>query len=238
MLPFTDIFLRTCLSKVKYKDQRSLYSFRITNVELDQSDKDKLKIVSSIAITGVSHLYYIIEHLMLNDGSEVKGVKPRSGNFSKRKDLESYLCFFRLDGRNLLGSELADATKRDNFTTLSGETLAKEFNKRYGDFIVQIFEKFLPYEIHNKAVLNLEYKVESNEDRQLKPILFEGQGIIRVFDSHRDYLKSEIKEGKFINIPEVESISKKLDATAERVFKAIEKFKENRVELYIEIRSS
>ncbi|MDB9344935.1 DNA sulfur modification protein DndB [Nodularia spumigena CS-586/05] len=228
-------FLRSYLSKVKQKDQRSSSSLRISNIELDQSDKDKLKIESPIAITGVSHLYYIIEHLLLNNGSEVKGAKPRSGNFAKRKDLNLCMQKYRLNGRNLLGSEMADSTKRDNFTIAVAEKLREQFDEKYGHLILAIFEGFILYENHNKAVLDLEQKIESYQDRQLKPILFEGQGISRVFDAHRENLKNKIQETELSNIPEIQSITQRLDATAKRVNKAVEDFRYERANLCIKL---
>lgn len=226
-------FLRSCLSTVKRKDQLSPYSLRISNIELDQSDKEKLKIENPVAITGVSHLYYIIEHLLLNSGSDVNGAKPRSGNFAIRKDLNTYLCMSRLNGRNLLGAELAESTKRDNFTINVAESLRKEFDKKYSKFIIAIFEKFFLYENHNKAVLELEQKLDTYLNRQVKPILFQGQGISRVFDAHRENLKIKIKDGEYSSIPEIKSISDRLDATAKQVNEAIENFQIQRVELCI-----
>lgn len=225
-------FLRRCLSKIKQKDQRSQFSLRIFNIELDQSDKERLKLESPIAITGVSHLYYIIEHLLLNKGiEEGGGVKARSGNFANRKNLNHLMN--RLDGRNLLGSEISESSKRDNFTADVAEQLCKIFQEKYGNLIVEFFEKFAPYENHNKAVLNLEQRIETHKDRQLKPILFEGQGIGRVFDAHRENLKAKITDGEFNKVPEIESIAKRLDATAKRVEKAIEDFRVERTELYL-----
>lgn len=226
-------FLRSCLSKIKQKDQLSPHSLRIFNIELDQSDKEKLKIENPVAITGVSHLYYVIEHLLLNSGSDVNGAKPRSGNFAIRKDLNTYLCMNRLNGRNLLGSELSELTKRDSFSINAAEKLREEFDKQYGDCIISIFEKFSLYENHNKAVLGLEQKIDTYLNRQVKPILFQGQGISRVFDAHRENIKIKIKDGEFSSIPEIKSIADRLDATAKQVDEAIEGFQIQRVELCI-----
>lgn len=229
-------FLRRCLSEIKNKDSRSEYSLRIFNVELDQSDKDKLKIQSPIAITGVNHLYYIIEHLLLNKGNEdVNGVKARRGTFSSRKDL-NLNCMERLDGRNLIGADLADLTKRDNFTLDAAQKLGENFDRRYGKLIITLFEKFSPYENHNRAVLTLESDIESDQDRRLRPILFSGQGIGRVFESHRENLKQKLKEGSFTTkVPEIEAIAQRFDQTTKRVDQAIERFRGERAELYLKL---
>lgn len=213
-------FLRRCLSQVKKKHTLSPHGFRIFNVELDQSD-DRMKIQSPIAITGVNHIHYIIEHLLLNKMDEdVNGAKPRSGKFFKRTDLNSHLTMSRLNGRDLLGAEIADATRRDSFTETTAEKLGGVFNEKYGKYIISVFEKFSPYETHCRAVLDLEQRLEAHEDRKLRPILFEGQGIGRVFNTHRESLKQKLQEGEFqTDVPKIESICKQLDATAERIDK-------------------
>jgi len=99
------VFLRRCLAHVKAKDPRSPSSFRIWNVELDQF-RDKLRIESPMALTGVSHLYYVIEHLMMDSG-DVTGVSPRSGYFQVRTKLDN--CLDRLNGRDVLGAEVAES---------------------------------------------------------------------------------------------------------------------------------
>jgi hypothetical protein len=224
-------FLRECLSVVKQKDSRSEFSFRISSVELDQFG-DKLKIQSPIALTGVNHLYYIIEHMMLSDG-DVKGVSSRSGKFYKRTDLEAYGCLARVDGRNKLGQQLADTTKRDSFSAKAERILTKSFDERFGSYIVNSFERFVPWECHNKAALTLEADLAKHKDRQLRPILFEGQGIGRVFDSHRQKLAEKLKQGAFTtDVPEIEATKKSLDATAERLANAVADFQTARADFF------
>ncbi|BCO09222.1 hypothetical protein GF1_15980 [Desulfolithobacter dissulfuricans] len=224
-------FLRATLSEIKNKDDRSRFSLRIFNVELDQF-RDKVKIQSPIALTGVNHIYYIIEHLMLNDGY-VSGIAPRTGKFSNRKDLNSYVCMERLDGRNLLGADVANITTRDNFSQSTAETLQKSFMHRYGNFIIACYEQFRPFLVHSSAVLDLETKLEVHEDRTLKPILFEGQGMSRVFYEHRKNLKTKLKNREFsTDVPKIEAIAKRLDATAERIQKSLESFQRERASLF------
>jgi hypothetical protein len=225
--------LRRCLAKIKQIDLRSTSSLRIHNIELDQVG-DKIKIQNSIAITGVNHLYYIIEHLLLNSGSDVDGVRPRLGKLSKRTDLNTFVFMDRLDGRNLLGVDIANSTKRDSFTTDVATKLGSNFDNRYGSFIISAFDKFSFYDNHNQAVLNLEADIETNQDRQLKPILFEGQGISRVFEAHRTNLKEKLKDGTFnVKVPEIQAIAQRLDGTAKRIEEAIDGFRKQRAELCI-----
>lgn len=226
--------LRRCLSVIKQKDDRSPYSLRIFNVELDQFE-DRMKITTPIALTGVNHVYYMIEHLMLNDrDSDVSGARPRAGKFYKRQDLDTYGLMQRLDGRNLLGAEMADTTRRKSFSVKAAHTLAKSFEGRYGHYIVSTFERFKPFETHSRAVLALETRLDTNEDRKLRPILFEGQGISRVFEAHRESLKQRLDNNEFeTDVPKIEELKRNLDATASRMEVAIDGFRQERVELYL-----
>ncbi|MDF1659102.1 MAG: DNA sulfur modification protein DndB [Verrucomicrobiales bacterium] len=221
------LFLRRCLSVIKSRDARSPRSMRIFNVELDQLG-DKAKLTSDVAVTGVNHIYYILEHLLLDSG-DVIGCKPRGGKFYKRSTLDD--CLDRLQGRDVLGAEIAEKIRRDNFTSDSAEKLGGIFDKEYGASVLKCYEGFELFECNNKAALWLESDIASNKDRQLRPILFEGQGIGRVFETHRTNLKQRLQEGAFTtDVPKVEATVASLDATAKRIAEAIESFKEKRTE--------
>lgn len=192
------LFLRDTLSIIKKKDVRSEHSLRIFNVELDQMH-DRIRIDSPIAMTGVNHIYYLVEHLVLNAGDkDVNGAKPRSGSFRKRKDLGAYGSQ-RLDARNVLGADVADATQRDFYTADAGQKLANQFRRKFGHYICTTFEEFRPFEAHAAAVLWLEEQLRLQENQKLRPILFEGQGIGRVFAEHRASLKERLKANEFGN---------------------------------------
>ena len=226
--------LRRTLSEIKRKDSLSSHALRIFNVELDQIE-DRMRVTTPIALTGVNHVYYMIEHLMLNDRErDVNGARPRSGKFFKRQDLDTYGLMQRLDGRNLLGAEVAAGTRRKSFTMMAASTLGKSFDKRYGRYIVSAYERFSPFDFHCRAVLSLETRLETYEDRTLRPILFEGQGISRVFEAHRESLKQRLENREFeTDVPKIEELKRNLDATAERMAVAIEKFKRDRADRYL-----
>jgi len=226
-------FLRSCLSVIKSRDNRSSSSLRIFNIELDQF-KDRHKISSPICISGVSHIYYIIEHLMLNKEEDVKGVKPRSGKLASRIDLNMYGTMDRIDGRNLLGAEVASSMTRNYFAKEAEEKLCSSFMNKFGNNIIAVYEKFKPYHIHNLAVFDMEEKIGQFQDRQVKPILFEGQGIGRVFEDHRKNLKDKLNNRAFeTDVPAIEAQLKKLDDTAARIETTVSEFKEERSKRYL-----
>jgi hypothetical protein len=226
-------FLRDTLSHVKQKDIRSPRSLRIFNVELDQA-ANRVKIESPIAVTGVNHIYYLIEHLVLNKGDEdVNGAKPRAGKFYKRKEFGTYGGFERLDGRNVLGADVADSTFRDVYSSDAGEKLAKQFQMRFGHTIVKMFEDSEFYEAHCSASLWLEQRLLEQGNPKLRPILFEGQGLGRVFATHREYLRLKLKDGAFgpesQNIKEIDT---RLQGTQRQVEEYIADFQKTRAERY------
>lgn len=227
------LFLRKTLSTIKAKDFRAPHPLKIFNVELDQSH-DKMRIDSPIAITGVNHIYYMIEHLLLNKpAQDVNGIRPRKGRFTTRMDLEDSNAMSRLDGRNLLGSVEADKTRRDNFTSTAGQKLADEFHKSYGSLIVDVLERFKPFEVHCESTLWLETRVKSTNSHNA-PILFDGQGIYNVFNKHRDNLKNKHKNNAFgPNAAQIEQIILNLDTQAKSIENHILELATKRAESFV-----
>lgn len=224
------VLMRRTLSHIKDKDAHSPYALRISNVELDQ-EGSRQKIQTAIAITGVPHIYYIIEHMMLDNGNDVRGSKPRSGRFSDRTRLGDMLE--RLEGRDLLGAATADALRRDFFTSDAVSKLGKKFDENYGNFIIATLEQFAPFNTHNQSVLELSQQLEREHDRQLRPILLEGQGIGRVFDAHRKNLSQLLGNGFFqTDVPEIQASLSRLNATAERIVEAVKRLHKDRAERF------
>ena len=73
----------------------------------------------------------------------------------------------------------------------AAERLGQQFDEWYGRYIISAYEKFALFESHNRAALDLASQLEVDRDRKLRPILFEGQGIGRVFESHRANLREK-----------------------------------------------
>lgn len=228
------LLLRSTLSGIKTRDSRSQGSLRIFNVELDQSS-DRIKIESAIAVTGVNHIYYITEHLLLNQPADVNGISARAGKYYKRTDLGFYGAYRRLDGRNILGATLADASDRTYFSREAGEKLAAQYDQRFGAIVQDFFVRFAPIESHCRASLSLEQHLLTQDNRKLRPILFEGQGMNRVFNAHREVLKEKLKSKTFGDeATKVEEIIRNLDATAALIRQAIDRFKVQRAANFLE----
>lgn len=212
------LLLRDTLSTIKQLDDiHATSALRIHNIELDQAH-DRVKLESSIALSGVNHIYYLTEHILLNRIEDVNGAKPRAGNYYLRSDLTTFGAMRRLNGYNLLGDEIANATNRFFYTTEVGESLAKQFHDRYGKFVVATLQTFRPYEAHSSAVLWLDQQLLLQGNTKVRPILFEGQGIGRTFENHRANLEEKIREKEFGGeVPKLQEILNRLNATQKLV---------------------
>ncbi|MGO4129268.1 DNA sulfur modification protein DndB [Inquilinus sp. YAF38] len=228
------LFLRDTLSNIKARDDiHAPTSLRIHNIELDQAH-DRVKLESPIAISGVNHIYYLIEHILLNRLEDVSGAKPRAGNYYLRSDLANFGTLRRLNGWNLLGMDVANATNRFFYMASAGEVLAKTFRERFGTYIVGALERFHPYEAHSSAVLWLDLQLREQANTKIRPILFEGQGIGRTFESHRVHLAEKIRDKEYgSEAPKLQEILNRLNATQKMVADFEAKFEDERANRFL-----
>ncbi len=220
-------FMRMILSEVKNNEKNHLAkkSLEIHNIELDQSG-DKQKISSPMAFTGVSHLYYIVEHLLLDSG-DVNGVKKREGRFSTRTKGQYFTnALTRLDCENKLGKDALINITRNIFTRNDEWELGKEFMMRYGVNILKAYSDFLPFELFSRATQKIKNDASSHADIHITPMLFDGQGIAKVFEDHRVSLKQRLAEGYFKHdVPKIEEFNKGLNNTNENYQNFIDNFR-------------
>lgn len=221
-------FMRDCLSVVKDRQLDSQGSLQIFNVELDQTS-NRTAIQASVAITGVNHLYYIIEHMMLDNGT-INGVKKRKGVFTNRKDLGVFLTLKRLKAHDLLGDDLANSIDRERFPLSAANALGKQFMLDYGHPLQRILDQFEPFRCHNEACLTVRQELEAKSDTRMLSILFEGQGSGRVFDEHRKKLDNKLEDGRFssVDVPQIRAVQKDLQDTAKRRGKTEESLRQYR----------
>ncbi len=228
-------FMRHVLSKIKNDDKNYLAesSLEIHNVELDQAG-DKTTISSPMALTGVSHLYYLIEHLLLDSG-DVTGVSKREGRFSSRSTGEYFTnALERLDGENKLGKDAANSITRNLFSVKDETVLTAQFMNRYGSNILQAYSQFAPFEDFARSTQNIKNETQRHADVHIKPMLFDGQGIARVFEEHKKSLEHRISEGYFKHdVPKIESFKDSLKNTDKNYRDAIHNFKSDLTRQYL-----
>lgn len=223
-------FMRSVLSKVKNDDNNILAdsNFQIHNVELDQAG-DRIKIQSPVAITGVTHLHYMIEHMLL-DSSNVNGVSKRDGRFKTRTSGDYFTnALDRLKCEDVVGSEGYTQIRRDVFTNSDELALKESFDEIYGKFIIEFFKDFYPFDCFASSAESIKNLAQAHKDVHLKPMLFDGQGIAKIFESHRKTLSIRLDEGYFKHdVPRIKELKVQLDATDNSLNQLVDKLKLSR----------
>jgi hypothetical protein len=193
-------FLRSVLSKIKELKATSAQSIRLWNIELE-GEGDKRALTSPMAITGVMHLYTTIEFLMLNSKWYGQLSAPRQ-NLWNRNDLSD--CIRRLGAASELGADRCDRANRKMIERDAAVVLCRRFSALYGKVILKTLDEFRPYRIHSNESLSLETKLANEPNgATYHSILFEGQGIGRVFEEYVSRLREESEElkGTFGTVP-------------------------------------
>jgi len=184
-------FLRDTLSIVKNRDEQASI-LRLHNIQFD-ADTDKTALTSEMATTGVMHLYSLIERLMLTS-NQISGFPGGWSRLDKVKDMGASFKRDRLNAKDIIGSDLANDTNRQNYLEDTKEQLVKEFHDRYSKNIIYCLEEFYPIRTHAEATRKIKSQVKSKSDAQAKAILFDNQGAEDVFKEFRDRVVAEIKE--------------------------------------------
>jgi hypothetical protein len=189
LVPF---FERAILEEVKAYSVESPIRLRLWNFELD-AERDRSVLTTPMALSGVMHLHLLLERaLMLNQkpaGFYVHG----AANYWLRKNIDDTILR-RLDGANILGAELASTTTRNNFSPEALKALLTSFKKRYMRYILKGFQEFHPYRAMAKAASDVEIELRDQTDKRPHAMLFEGQGVLRVFQAYVAQLSTEERE--------------------------------------------
>ena len=220
-------FERHVLDSVKQQDPNSTTGLRLWNFELD-AEEDKTVLTSTVALSGVMHLHFLLERALFL-GSAPTNLYLPSQKFGNIKNLDE--LYRRLDGRNLLGEEVAANTTRRAFSADALQILLGSFEKRYRGLLLQGFQNFVPYDCMCKAAFDLEVALRMNvHDMQCHSMLFEGQGHLRVFETYLEQLESDLAErypsGEYP--PELASLLKEFKTTKGRLEQYQKQFGENR----------
>jgi hypothetical protein len=190
--------LRTTLSHVKSLGLRDDTALRLWNVELDQ-EGDRVRIVSDAAFSGVSHLYHMIDNLMMAP-QPARKIEARGKIGAPRKRLDQ--AYDRLNLKDELTQEQRDLNSKTNYS----EDFAKHFRKKWEDLYIpiidKIFAKFQPFSAFSLAGINIEHQLIARRDTVLSKMLFDGQSTARTFEEFHDGLERRISEPEW-NTPEI-----------------------------------
>ena len=186
-------FERAVLEDIKSYEADSPDRLRLWNFELD-AEKDRSVLTSAVALSGVMHLHQLLERALLLT-QKPTGLYIHGSNFWLKKNIDDTVLR-RLDGQNLLGSELASSTTRVSFTPEALVTLQKSFKARYLRLIVDGFKRFGPYTAMAAAASDVEVALRPHTDKRPHSMLFEGQGVLKVFRNYLDQITEEAQEQK------------------------------------------
>lgn len=225
-------FMRKVLTDIKTFDARSDATVRLWNVELD-AHQDKNRLYSPVAITGVTHLYHLIETAMLGDPPQHK-LQISNVKLGKRTDLDLH-ALSRLRAKNKLRKQHWNS-KREACDAEATAILVECFTDWYGQYIVRILSEFAPYDRSNRVSYELHEELSASSAdaaAAIKAMLFDGQGMDRVFESYTASLRDEAKKAKNdgqIVDPHLNAVEKGFSARAKELETRIATFKSRRVD--------
>jgi hypothetical protein len=183
-------FLREFLNEIKMDTTRA-DSLSIVNFEVD-SQVDKVKLTSPLCISGVMHLYEVIERLMLTSETSygLSSGSTRLGNIKKLHDMHSEyrLNTFEKFGETLISDEL----DRNSYGDTARDLLKEAFNERYVQILKDGFSKFTPYHVYIKAVDDFSGHLIANSMREIRDLLYDGQSGVSNLHAHHEELLEKV----------------------------------------------
>lgn len=224
--------MRSVLTTIKNNsDSTSESTLRLWNVELD-ADEDRVALNAEAAISGVMHLFGLIQYLMLgsNPGASLNASRQ---HLSNRSRLEQ--CFKRLHVTDDLPKAVVQEARRDSCDLKTREILIERFNELYGELIVKGLSDFAPYAANNRASFQLNSKLSTGATAEFyRGILFEGQGMERVFRDFNEGLGRELRGLGSVKLPEMQEIKKEFKERSENLKLEIKDLDKRRLDIYME----
>jgi len=232
-------FERAILGEVKNYHIDAPNRLRLWNFELD-AEKDRSVLTSQVALSGVMHLHNLLERALMLTQKPV-GLNVHGGNYWLKKNI-SDTVLRRLDADNLLGADVVDSTTRHLFTIETRDVLLKSFAKRYSRYIIKGFQEFVPYAAFSSAASDVEIDLRGQTDKRTHSMLFEGQGVLRVFRQYVEDLTIEQKEQRELKkeqqASELDAILVELKNLQDNVTKYERTFREKRTQKLLTALSS
>jgi DNA-sulfur modification-associated len=223
--------LRATLSHIKNLDIKDDTGLRIWNIELDQ-EGDRVKVGSDVAFSGVSHLYHLIDHLLMST-APVRGIEARGKVGAPRKRLDE--AFERLGLKDVLTADQKQVNTRVNYSDEIAETFRKHWTTLYVPVIDHIFGKLHPFATFSAATINLNQELIAKRDAELEKMLFDGQATSRTFDDFREGLNRRFcdKEPNWTT-PEIKQTLDRVDGVIKSRHDMVESMKAMRALLLLD----
>jgi hypothetical protein len=200
--------LRAMLADVKRFDVRNSNPLRIWNIELDQA-QDRSIISSDVALSGVSHLYYIVEHLLFAS-DRVKGISGRKGRLARSRRLDDAYTRFGL--MDILTTQERTQNTRTNYSDKVATKVEERWCLQYGNPLEQMLGEFYPFLAHCRASLKIDQQLKAHNKTKLRSLIFDGQASSRTFGDFQKRLDLKIGDDPSWQTPELKAIRDDVDA--------------------------
>lgn len=223
--------LRETLSIIKSANTRSPSSLRIYNVELDQRDRSVIS--NPLAITSVSHLYYICERVLFYS-DRLSGLQKNSIRMGARKDASA--AIERLQLKDVLSQQEQQETKRDNYSDKVAMAFKNNWSEIFAPLVNSLLGDLHPFKSHEIAVLEQSTWLDRQAgSAALKSMLFDGQGTSRTFEDFESNLSQKMKDDPSEwESPEIEATRNTIDTLNEQRKGVIKALKDKRAVYFYE----
>ncbi|KPX43412.1 Uncharacterized protein ALO68_04085 [Pseudomonas syringae pv. helianthi] len=217
--------LRETLSIIKSANTRSPSPLRIYNVELDQRDRSVIS--NPLAITSVSHLYYICERVLFFS-DRLSGLQKNSIRMGARKDASA--AIERLQLKDVLSQQEQQETKRDNYSDKVAAAFKSSWCEIFAPLVNSLLGDLHPFKSHELAVLDQSTWLDRQAgSAALKSMLFDGQGTSRTFEDFESNLSQKMKDNPSEwEAPEIEATRNTIDTLNEQRKGVIKALKDKR----------
>lgn len=217
--------LRETLSIIKSANTRSPSPLRIYNVELDQRDRSVIS--NPLAITSVSHLYYICERVLFFS-DRLSGLQKNSIRMGARKDASA--AIERLQLKDVLSQQEQQETKRDNYSDKIAAVFKNSWSEIFAPLVNSLLGDLHPFKSHELAVLDQSTWLDRQAgSAALKSMLFDGQGTSRTFEDFESNLSQKMKDDPSEwESPEIEATRSTIDTLNEQKKGVIKALKDKR----------
>lgn len=226
--------LRATLSYIKALDAKSNTGLRIWNIELDQ-EGDRVKIASDAAFSGVSHLYHVIEHLLMT-AAPVRGTEAKAKQGAPRKKLDD--AYDRLNLKEELTLDQKSVNTRVNYSDEIAEIFRKRWTEMYVPVIDRVFGKVHPFAAFSRATINMNQELVGRRDAVLEKMLFDGQATSRTFDDFREGLNRRVNEDAHWSTPEIHETLARVNGLLNSRKTTVETMRANRANFLLDNLSS
>ena len=208
-------------------------NLRLWNVELD-AEEDRAALQSPIAVTGVNHLYGLLERLTFGvfDPNRLSVTRQ---NLWKSTKLDYPIA--RLGMRDEIPDEVQQTARRKSVSAEHSETteaIVKRFESRIGSLIVTALEGFAPYSANNQAAMSHHDSLSGIDGEFIRTIMYEGQSQSSTFQNFFESLNAEFRdEVAYVPTTHYQTVQKKFKTRHQDLLSERRKFIQLRLQAWL-----